>query len=75
MLYDGYLLLVYAIFRIDVEQMYKNFLYICKDYHLQPSEINKMPYYQYELYLEEIKAVQKEQEKENERQEKEHAAM
>ena len=38
-----------------------NFLYICKDYHIQPSEINQMPYYQYELYLEEIKAVQKQQ--------------
>ena len=42
----------------------KNFLYICKDYHIQPSEINQMPYYQYEIYLEEIKAIQKQQEKE-----------
>lgn len=55
--------------------MMKNFLYICKDYHIQPSEINQMPYYQYEIYLEEIKAIQKQQEKENERQEKEQAHM
>lgn len=74
-IYDRYLLLVYAPFRIDIEQMIKNFLYICKDYHIQPSEINKMPYYQYEIYLEEINAIQKEQEKENKRQEKESAAM
>ena len=74
-IYDSYLLLVYVAFRVDIEQMYKNFLYICKDYHIQPSEINKMPYYQYELYLEEIKAIQKQQEKENERQEKEQSQM
>ena len=53
----------------------KNFLYICKDYHIQPSEIDKMPYYQYELYLEEINAIQKQQEKENEKYEKEQAQI
>jgi hypothetical protein len=55
--------------------MFKNFLYISKDYHIQPSEINIMPYYQYELYLEEIRAIQKEQEKENEKQEKQQSQM
>ena len=74
-IYDSYLLLVYAPFRIDTEQMMKNFLYICKDYHIQPSEINQMPYYQYEIYLEEIKAIQKQQEKENEKQEKQQSQM
>lgn len=74
-IYDSYLLLVYAPFRIDSEQMFKNFLYICKDYHIQPSEINQMPYYQYELYLEEIKVIQKQQEKENEKQEKQQSQM
>ena len=34
-----------------------------------------MPYYQYEIYLEEIKAIQKQQEKENENQEKQQAQM
>ena len=74
-IYDSYLLLIYATYRIDAEQIMKNFLYICKDYHIQPSEIGKMPYYQYELYLEDIKAIQKEQEKENEKQQKDYSAM
>lgn len=73
--YDSYMLLIYATYRIDIEQMIKNRLYICKDYHLQPSEIDKMPYYEYEIILEEIKAIQKDQEKENKRQEEEHARM
>ena len=34
-----------------------------------------MHYYEYEIILEEIKAIQKEQEKENKRQEEEHARM
>ena len=34
-----------------------------------------MPYYEYEIILEEIKAIQKEQERENKRQEDEHARM
>ena len=55
--------------------MYKNFLFICKDYHIQPSEINQMPYYQYELYLEEINIIQKEQQKENEKYEKGQSQM
>jgi hypothetical protein len=55
--------------------MIKNRLYICKDYHIQPSEIDKMPYYEYEIILEEIKAIQKQQEQENENQQKEYANM
>ena len=34
-----------------------------------------MPYYQYELYLEEINAIQKQQEQENERQEKQQSQI
>ena len=72
---DNYLFLIYALFRIDIEQLIKNKLYICKDYHIQPSEIMKMPYYEYEIILEEIKAIQKEQEKENEKQQDQMSAI
>lgn len=74
-IYDSYLKLIYSTYRIDIEQLCKNLLYICKDYHIQPSEINKMPYYQYEIYLEEIKSIQKEQEKENENHQKQYDSM
>ena len=55
--------------------MAKSKLYICKDYHIQPSEIMALPYYEFEIMLEEIKQIHKEQEEENKRQEKESAAM
>lgn len=69
------MLLIYATYRISTEQIFKNQLYICKDYHIQPSEIDRMPYYEYELILEEINAIQKQQEKENENQEKHQSQM
>ena len=55
--------------------MVKSKFYICKDYHIQPSEIMALPYYEFEIMLEEIKQIHKEQEEENKRQEKESAAM
>ena len=55
--------------------MVKNKLYICREYHIQPSEIDRLPYYEYEWMLEEINLIQKEQEKQQEEQNKEYASM
>lgn len=55
--------------------MVKSKLYICKDYHIQPSEIMALPYYEFEIMLEEIKQIHKDQEEENKRQEKESEMM
>jgi len=62
-------------YRIDVRSLVRNKLFICRDYHIQPSEIDRMAFYEYEYMLEDVKQVQKEQEKENERQQKEHDSM
>lgn len=48
-------------------------LYICRDYHIQPSEIDKMVYFEYEYIWEEIKKEQKEQEKRQKEDEKKYA--
>jgi hypothetical protein len=62
-------------FQVNTENLVKSKLYICKEYHIQPSEISILPYYEYEIILEEIKVIQKEQEGERERQEKQQADM
>lgn len=62
-------------FRIDLKNLVKNKLYICKEYHIQPSELDKLVYYEYEWILEEIKILQKEQEKQQEAQSKEYESM
>ena len=55
-------------YQIDVRNLVKNKLYICRDYHIQPSEIERMPYYEYEYMLEDINQIAKEQEEENKKQ-------
>lgn len=55
--------------------MVRNKLFICREWHVQPSEIDKMPYYEYEQILEEINIVQKEQEKEKKEQEKQYGGL
>ena len=62
-------------FKVNTEASVKSNLYICKEYHILPSEISIMPYYQYEIILEEIKLIQKEQEEQNKAQEKEYSSM
>ena len=62
-------------FIVNLRNLTKNKLFICKEYHIQPSEIDRMQFWEYEWYTDEIKEITKEQEKEQKRQEKEHASL
>lgn len=55
--------------------MVKNKLHICKEWHIQPSEIDKFVFYEYEWILEEINVIQKEQEKQRQEEEKKYSSM
>ena len=55
--------------------MVRNKLFICKEWHIQPSEIDKMPYYEYEQILEAINIVQKDEEKRRKEEEKQYKGM
>ena len=56
-------------YSIDLRNLVKNKLYICKNYHIQPSEIDKMEYFNYEYMLEDIKEIQDEEQKRADEQE------
>lgn len=45
--------------------MVRNKVYIARDYHIQPSEIDRMIFFEYEYLLEDINEIQKQQEEEN----------
>ena len=62
-------------FRVNIENLVRNKLYICKEYHIQPSEIDRMMYFDYETMMEEIKQIQTNQEKENEKQQEQYDKM
>lgn len=60
----------YSLFLVDIRNLVRNKLNICKEYHIQPSEIDRMPFYEYEYMLEDINADIKEQEKRQKEEEK-----
>lgn len=68
-------LLIFHTYVVDLRNLTKNKLFICKEYHIQPSEIDRMQFWQYEWYTDEIKEITKEQEKQQKAQEKEQKAM
>ena len=48
----------------------RNDWFIAREYHIQPSEILRMPYYQYEWLIEDIQQDQKRQEEQRKQDEK-----
>ena len=62
-------------FIVNLRNLTKNKLFICKEYHIQPSEIDRMQFWEYEWYTDEIKEISKEQEKQQKQQEKEQADL
>ena len=56
-------LAIYSMYQVDVRNLVKNKLGIAHEYHIQPSEIDRLQYYEYEIMLDEIKDEQKKEEK------------
>ena len=66
---------LYSLWRINVKNLVLNKLYICKEYHIQPSEIDRLVFFEYEYMMDEIKVIQKQQEKQREEEDKQYANM
>ena len=66
---------LYSLWRINIENLAKNKLFICKDWHIQPSEIDRVPFYEYEIYLESINTNNKEEAERQEKENKQYEAM
>ena len=62
-------------YRIDTGSLVRNKLFICKEWHIQPSEIDRMCYFEYEMICEQIHIVQKEEEKRQKEQDKQYSGM
>lgn len=65
---------IYLLYKIDLNALVRNNLYLSKEYHLSWTEVMSMPFYLYEQFLMEVKLIQKEEEKERKKQEKEQNA-
>ena len=62
-------------YKVSVAASVRNDLFICREYHIQPSEMLRMPYWIYEEYLANIKDIQKKEEKEQKDQDKRYNSM
>lgn len=60
--------ILYGLYRINLENLVKNKIYISKEYHIQPSEVDKMQFFEYEIYLEQMNLIAKQQEEEQKKQ-------
>jgi len=61
--------------RVDVRNLVRSKLYICRDYHIQPSEIDRMVYFEFEYIIEDVNKEAKEQEKKNKEEQKQYESM
>ena len=55
---------------IDVRNLVQNKFILCREYHIQPSEIDRMLMFEYEYLIEDIKAYVKKQEEQQKEDEK-----
>ena len=65
-------LAIYSIYQVDVRNLVKNKLGIAHEYHIQPSEIDRLQYYEYEIMLDEIKDEQKKEAQRQKEQEEQY---
>lgn len=66
---------LYSIWQVDVRNLVRNKTVIARDYHIQPSEIDRMVFFEYEYILEDINEERKEQEKRNKEDEKKYGNL
>ncbi len=66
---------LYSMFRVNLRNLVKNKLYIAKEWHIQPSEVDQFVYYEYEQMLDEINEQNKEAEKQQQEEQKRYESM
>lgn len=55
---------IYNLFQIDIVSLISNKVQLAKNFHIQPSEIDKMCMWEYELFMKELNEVVKKENKE-----------
>ena len=67
---------IYTLFKVDLVGLITNKAILCKDpFSIQPSEVDKMRYWEYELFMDAINKRIKEENKQNEEQQKKYGNM
>ena len=59
---------IYSLFKVNIENLVANKAVICKHFYMQPSEIDRMPYWEYEMTHKECEKMAEEEKKQQEEQ-------
>lgn len=65
----------YLQWRLDIKNLVQSKAWLLKNYHLQPSEVEKMPVWEWQLFVDEISRMIKEEEEERKKQEKKYQSQ
>lgn len=65
----------YLLFKVNIANLVRDKLIIVKEFFIQPSEIDRMPYWEYETVKEEVHKYLKEKQKQNEQQNDDYASQ
>ena len=64
---------IFSLFKINIVNLIQIKASLAKNFHIQPSEIDKMPMWEYEMFIEEMnKQVKEENDKQQEESDKYH---
>lgn len=61
---------IYLLFKVNIENLVVNKVNICKNFYIQPSELERMPYWEYEMTLKECERIADEEKKRQEEENK-----
>ena len=64
---------LYSLFRINIENLVANKAALAKAFHIQPSELEKMPYWEYELFIQKLNDMIKEENDKNKDEEEKYS--
>lgn len=63
---------VYSLFRVDIENLVRNKVHIAKNFHISPSEIEQLPYWEYEYMMKEMTDTIKKENEDHKKQEEQY---
>ena len=67
--------IIYGLYKINLENLIVNKIYLSKEYHIAPSEIERMTFLEYEILLEQVNIIAKKQEEEQKKQQEDMDSM
>lgn len=57
---------IYSLWKVNIENLVVNKVHICRNFHIQPSEIERLAWWEYEYMLKEMNETSENENKQNE---------